>query len=353
MNDTLPLTPEDFTPEWLSQALARRYPGVAVTHVELSKVIHGTASKILLTLEYNAAGRQQGLPSRLCAKGGFRDGEQRALLADSYRKEMRFYRDLAPRLPSNLELAHCYFADENEAQHQAIVLLEDLTDRQVRFGRSTEPIDVATAHRTIEWLAGLHAFTHADPQTATLDAYPSVIAPVIAQLLQPPIWDLCINRPLADVVPAKLRDGRQMHRAFASMWEKAADTLQCGIHGDTHLGNMYFLPDGTPSFLDWQCQMRSPALDDVTYFLVGALTIDDRRRHERELLRHYLDCLAAKGVPAPTFDAAWTTYRQQLFHGLMFVATPPQMQPDDVVAAFVERYCTAVDDLDGLAAIGM
>src|SRR5690606_27130857 len=112
----------------------------------------------------------------------------------------------------------------------------------------------------------------------------------------------------ADVVPARLRDGQQMHRAFQAMWEGAANTLRCGIHGDAHVGNMYFLPDGTPGFLDWQCHMCGPALDDFAYSLVGALSIEDRRRHERELLRYYLDRLSARAVPAPSFDQAWNTY---------------------------------------------
>jgi len=349
----LPLSPEAVTTQWLTSALAERYPGTVVSAASVEEVRHGTASKIRLKLDYNEAGVGYGIPSRLCAKGGFRNAEQRALLADSYRKEVSFYRDVSPRLPPDLERARCYFTGVDESTHQAIVLLEDLGSRGAEFGDPTRPASIEIATRTVEWLAMLHGHTWNKPITPTLAAYPGVIEPVIMQLLQPEIWNSCISRPLAAPVPKVLRDAGNLRKAFAAMWEQAHGTLQCCIHGDTHLGNMYFLPDGTLGFLDWQTQMRGPALDDFTYFIAGALTIDDRRKHERDLLRHYLDRLSSHGVPVPSFDQAFLTYRQQAFHGLMWVATPSYMQPDEIVAAFVERYCAAVNDLESLRAVNL
>ena len=48
---------------------------------------------------------------------------------------------------------------------------------------------------------------------------------------------------------------------------------------------------------------------DVSYFLSLGLDIDDRRDHERDLIRHYLDVRDAGGGSAITFDEAWRPHR--------------------------------------------
>lgn len=86
----------------------------------------------------------------------------------------------------------------------------------------------------------------------------------------------------------------------------------------------------------------------------GGLTVADRRSNERDLLKHYLDALQRLGVEsAPMFDEAWLAYRQQVMHGYMWVATPPSMQPDDIVGANVERFSAALEDLETLSALGV
>lgn len=165
-------------------------------------------------------------------------------------------------------------------------------------------------------------------------------------------WSEMTSRPLAHAVPDTMRNLDTVRTALHAMWAKFRDQRETFVHGDSHLGNMYFLEDGSPAFLDWQSPMAGPCADDVTYFLIGALSVEDRRNHERTLLRHYLDVLGAHpGVTAPGLDAFWLSYRQQVMHGFMWVATPPQMQPDDIVEASTTRFCSAFEDLETLAAL--
>src|SRR3546814_13044404 len=67
--------------------------------------------------------------------------------------------------------------------------------------------------------------------------------------------------------------------------------------------------DGSVGFLDWQVVRRGCWSQDVGYFLVGALTQDDRREHERALLKIYADALEVSIAPCPTPDAQWLHYR--------------------------------------------
>lgn len=348
----LPQDLKGLNSEWLSAALSCHYPGVEVTAAEVDGVIAGTASKVRLRLEYNQAGRQSGLPPTLYAKGGFHGARQRELARDGYEREVAFFNTYALQL-KGLEIPRCYFAATDGAQ--AIVLLEDLTARGAHFGRATEPVSSDTAAATLEWLASLHGrYWNRPPKTAAPQRWPGIIREVIDGFLTPEVWEAMIARPVATSVPDAMRDPKRVRGALLAMWDAFTDAQRTFIHGDAHLGNMYFLADGSPGFLDWQSPMWGPPMDDVTYFLIGALSVEDRRRHERELLKHYLSCLGAiDGVDAPSFDQAWLAYRRQVMHGFMWVATPPEMQPDEIVAANTVRFCTALSDLETLDALGI
>jgi hypothetical protein len=54
---------------------------------------------------------------------------------------------------------------------------------------------------------------------------------------------------------------------------------------------------------------------DLAYHLCSSLTVEEADAHERDLVAHYLDCVAAAGGDAPTFDAAWEQYRTSVLYG--------------------------------------
>ena len=88
------------------------------------------------------------------------------------------------------------------------------------------------------------------------------------------------------------------------MEDAAAPALS---HGDPHIGNTY-LDAGRPAFLDWQGVCIAPPMDDVAYFIGGALSVADRRTHERDLLKLYLSAAAAAGGPRSTpTPPGWST----------------------------------------------
>ena len=346
---SLPQSVAEVTLEWLSNALQTRYPGACVTAMSVAGALVGTASKLKLNLEYNEVGAAHALPRTAYLKGGFHGRAQRELAGRAYVQEGLFYRDLAPQLSVNLPA--CYLAIVDPETNQGIVLLEDLTQRGVTFGRATQPLSVTGAAAALDELAKLHACGWQAPYVPTLTMWPGVIRETMDHLLTPEYWGPMLDRELADVVPAALRDAPRVKAAIYRMWEAFENTHRCLIHGDAHLGNMYFESETRPGFLDWQSPMAGPCLDDVTYCLIGSLSIEDRRTHERELLQHYLNQLAHYGVAPPSFAATWHAYRQQVMHGFMWVSTPPSMQPDDVVAANTERFCAALEDLETLHAL--
>lgn len=119
-------------------------------------------------------------------------------------------------------------------------------------------------------------------------------------------------------------------------------------HGDAHLGNTYLDAHGQPAFLDWQCIHFAPPLHDAAYFLAGALTVADRRAHERELTTGYLGELARYGGPDLDVTRAWTDHRLQTMYGYVWALTSPHMQTRDRITAMANRYLTAIEDHDSI-----
>jgi hypothetical protein len=335
----LPMKVEDITSEWLGRALARD-----VSAVEIRTVLHGTATKVLVS-----AGTDDG-PLDLCVKGGF-DEAIRPLAAQGYLTEARFFSEVAPSL--GCPLPRCWYSGADESAGQGIVVLDDLGAAGARFGRPTEPWHPDLVARALELLARLHAGAWGGrglDRLSWLRAGPEMIRHNITAILSEESWAYHLAKPKGKLVPEPLLDRARVLRGIERMWvhddrDDAARTL---THGDAHLGNTYVDADGTPGFLDWQSAAIGPWSSDVGYFLGGALSVDDRRTHDQDLIRLYLAALAAGGGPHLGFDEAWMAVRRRHLHGLCWLLIPEQMQPEDYSAAMAERYATAAIDHDTL-----
>src|SRR5262249_4637379 len=130
--------------------------------------------------------------------------------------------------------------------------------------------------------------------------------------------------------------------------------VHCLTQGDAHLGNVFFEADGMPGLLDWQAYIHCHPMQDVAYFLVGALTIEDRRAQGRTLLDYYRGRRAAEGVVgAPGADEIWLAYRRFALHGFAWTVTPIEFHPEPIIMAYAQRYGAAAADLQSLEALGL
>ncbi|BBY40816.1 hypothetical protein MMAN_49500 [Mycobacterium mantenii] len=144
-----------------------------------------------------------------------------------------------------------------------------------------------------------------------------------------------------------------------SVWKPYVRTLtaspQTLLHGDPHIGNTYLLPSDEVGFLDWQVARRGNWSLDLGYFLQGALTVEDRRRSERDLLEEYRGALGLPSEEMPSFDEVWLGYRASVAHGLtlwLCTASAGELwQRPDIALALAQRYSFAYADLDTAAAL--
>lgn len=339
----LPLAIDEITPAWLTAALGVRRPGVEVTGTEVDRVVHGSATKIRLRLTY-APGRDAGLPSTMWCKGGF-EGDL-ARQSPAYAREVFVYREVLPAL--SIDPPDSYFAGVDPGSGQAIVLLEDLLERGVTFATATVPLRPEVVAAALDTQAAYHAVWWGRPELEAIRAPVDVLGEAMASYMSAEHWDHCLALPRAVGVPDELRDRERVIAAALAVWEADVGEAECLLHGDPHVDNLYIEPDGSACFLDWQTAKPGRWVHDVAYFMVGALGVADRRAHERDLLAHYLDRLAGRGVTAPTVDEAWAAYRRQLVYGLMWVVCPEGAQPEAVIGAQASRFAAALVDHGGL-----
>ncbi|KAK7749068.1 hypothetical protein SLS62_008463 [Diatrype stigma] len=366
--EALPVRPAEITADWLSKALGR--PIKAVTIVG---EIHGTASKILLEIkeeesEPTAGGGGAPPPEtphhqRICLKGGF-NPELVAIhpgLNATYRREAEFYYHVAPLV--EMRLPRAWYCGSDAVSGQGLVAMADLSAEGCTFGTPLAAWPAARVRAGVEQLAALHAATWGatparfpwlagDNSSSALGESPNPLRGMILALLSPAAWAVRFDAPGArPPVPeaSGLADRARLEAAFRKLWRTTDPRFACVIHGDAHVGNTYVTAAGEPGFVDWQGLHIGSPFHDVSYFVIGALDVEDRRRNELALFDHYLAALAAKGGPELRRDEVWDEYRKHVLHGIAWALSAPQMQPNDVVFAMVRRHVAAVEDHGSLA----
>lgn len=340
----LPLHIGDITREWLTAALGVYFPGVTVLNSQIVDVNNGTCTKIRVRLEMDEKGKGAGIPETVILKGGF-EPHSRAM-SNMHRMEARAYRDVLPVLKLLSPL--CYFADFEEESQQGIVIIEDLVARGVSFCHPQTPQTHEQVARRLTDLARFHARTWGGVELGPggrWDWTHDVIAsfyPHFGPFFEDGSWEKWVNSPRGAAASVRFHDKRWMADALRKLVRFTAPMPKCVLHGDTHLGNLYIDPDGSPGFFDPQPH-RGPGMYEVAYHVGGALDIADRRRWEGALVRHYLDELAREGVQIPGFDDAMHQYSAFLALGYcIFLLNDTEFQTEAINTAYTARFSAAM-----------
>jgi len=340
----------DFTPDWLTAALAPRFPGVRVAGVDVLDRGTATNMRLRLGLTYE---EQAGAPDSLFVKLPPLDPAHRAALDSSGMgvREARFYADLAPS--TGLRVPEPYFVKVSD-DGDFVLLLEDLVAGGCEISDGTWGIPGRIAPRALEDLAAMHA-SFEDPARRQAVApwltrrteHGSDFALAMMQRVVTEFRDL--------LTPDYLTVGElylEHHQAMESLWDAGPKTVS---HGDAHIGNV-FVDGDRVGFIDWGLLTVSTPLRDVSYFLTMSVDPDDRRAMDRDLLRHYLDAWHRHGGSEITFDDAWETYRIHATYTVIasFLSLVPPYDTPEVAPfgkMFRERSMLALDDLDAVTAL--
>lgn len=347
----LPMSFEEVTPEWLTEALSPRFPGIRIAGYQRGSIYAGTSSSAQLVLDYAERAGHAGLPEAVYIKGGFNDVMRRRVWQGLI-QEAQFYVHFGDKMPVNI--SGYFFAGIDEEAKQGILLLEDLSARKVRFGSNLVPVSADLMARILEQMALYHGKFWQAPLLADYQHWRTPQRLFLDWMFRPKNWEEIKTRAYAKLVPQILPDRDFAVRALHRLWsinDALPQTLQ---HGDLHGGNMFFESDGRPGFLDWQTTFPGAVGHDLTHQMVTAMDTETRRANEVPLLRHYLEALRATGVDAPSFDALFLSYRQNIMHDMSSsVGNPFDMQNQEITNTTSFRTLHAAADLDLIGALGL
>ncbi|TPX08068.1 uncharacterized protein E0L32_010268 [Thyridium curvatum] len=331
---TLPSVAAELTPGWLSTVLNRN-----VKSADLVGFWPGTASKAFLSVVFDDDSASR--PVRLCVKGGFQPEflRQQPFLVSLFQREVDFYNRIAPTL-DHMGLPPVHWA--GHTAEQGIIIFDDLAAHGCTFVPPTETWPADRVLAGVEQLAALHAKTWG-VQPADYPWLTSDYDQIILTLLE--TYDQVVNGPDRPDIPAALRNQARVTAAVRKHFAMRNPRFQCLLHGDPHVANAY-LENGAPRFLDWQTVHIGSAFHDVAYFVAGALSIEDRRTHEWDILAHYLRTLQRLGGPSlsPMDQEVVFEYKKSLLAGIGWIMCPYSMQAKENVMALAVRYAAALDD---------
>jgi hypothetical protein len=325
-------------PAWLAEALDVVGEGdrvVAVQEVGSSRTV---AEKVRFSVTVAGAdGNHRSYP--LCAKAHFDDG------VNSLLTEASFYRHLGPGLA--VRSPRAYHAGVGPASKRGLIVMDDVVALGGRILDAHQPYSLATCRDSLAQLALLHAGTWGDARADVAWLAPRV-APMATRFPTDELQSLLDDGRGPDLPPA-LRDAATVQ---AAMHRTAARPPTCVLHGDTHSGNAYLDADGRACWLDWQLCQRGHWSVDVSYHLGTVLDVEGRRRHEADLLRHYLAVLEANGVEPPSFGEAWDSYTLGFTWGY-FLWAITRISSRAVVLIHFPRLGAALTDHDTFRRLGV
>src|SRR3546814_4390403 len=182
-------------------------------------------------------------------------------MAPFYANEVAFYRRIRPEL--ELEAPQTLGGDFDPESTNVAFVLENLTARDARFPNVTQKITTDNVRALLDTLAFLHGRFWQRPRfESDLKWVETHVSGGVADMMN-------------GVAPTYIQqeiDGENFKRELVQRLRTTGDELLAGVravqkhqsrlqqtllHGDTHLGNTYLLPDGRGGLLDWQLMVRS------------------------------------------------------------------------------------------------
>lgn len=312
MPDEIP-TPESIDSAFLTRVLrSAGFESAEVLDFAAERIGTGQLGRCY-RFRLELAGDGYGAPRSLVGKFPSDDAKSRetGVALGLYRKEVEFYRTLAPRL--QIRTPRCYFAQVDGVGPDFALILEDMAPAIA--GDQLAGCSVEVARAAALEIAGLHAPTWCDAKLRQVDwvvGSSGASRPLYEALL--PAFIARYGGELdADVIGIL----RRVAGASGPPFEYPEDPFSV-VHIDYRLDNLLIDETRSPprvTAVDWQSFVLGSPLSDVAYLLGASLLPEVRRPVEREIVRAYHARLIELGVRSYDWERCWADYRRGSFAG--------------------------------------
>jgi hypothetical protein len=340
---SIPAQPADLDRGWLQEMLSLNGlsgPSMAISSFEQKRIGTGQIGQnVRITFAYDlpAEAMSAGAPATLVAKFVSSDAASRGagLALGNYEREVNFYRDFAPILRSgtppipSMNVARCWAAEFDAAAQTTILVLDDLAPAEQ--GDQILGCSVDDARTAVAQAAILHARFWESPLLHSTPWLQNPLDPERAAMLDGMLgmfWPAFKDRYSDRLTDAMCTLGDRI-AATASRWVLARTGPFTLTHGDYRLDNLLYSPTptgtspadganrGSAVAVDWQTPAIGMGGIDIGYFVGAGLLAEDRRIHQRDLVKQWHDDLCTYGVTDYSLDAAWDEYRHGQFSGFI------------------------------------
>lgn len=342
--------PADLTAEWLTAVLNTG----TITDFSVERIGTGQMSECYRVRLTYADGALPPGPDSVVLKVAATDpvSRQTGVGLGLYEREVRFYREVAPRLTG--PVASCYHAAFDASAGVFDVLLADASPTVV--GDEIRGATDVQARLAVTELARLQGPLLGDTALANAP-WLNRDAP-INQALITQLYAGFLDRYRDLIAPPHLEVCERLVAAFDAYLaaEAVEDRCQGLVHGDYRLDNLLFgeAADHPLTVVDWQTVTWGPAMTDLAYFLGCALPVEDRRAHYDELLQAYHAALGP-GAPISLADVRDGVRRQSFFGVMMAIVSSMLVERtergDAMFMTLLHRHCDHVLDTDALAVL--
>jgi hypothetical protein len=355
-----PQDPADFTPDFLTALLrgSGHLVDGAVATVKPTPVGAGVGIVgQLLRLELTYSGDPGGLPPSMVVKfpSPYPQTKDIAQHYGFYRTEVECYRRSAVG-GLGVTMPKMFVAETSPDDRDTVLIIEDLS--HLRVGDQVVGASVADAELLMDAAAALHARWWQSPELDSLPWLRPANNPAYkaGEQQYQQVWPLFLARYGDLVAPGSVGIAERYGREIVERldWVVANRPLTLS-HTDYRLDNFFFddTNPSTPSVIviDWQLSVRNFAAQDVSYFLVQSMTVDDRRTHGDRLIRRWYDGLVALGVRDYSWDDAYTDFRRAVLGQLSISVVGSAMEAGNergqqLLDAMVTRNFQALIDYD-------
>ena len=274
---TIPNTIEEITPGWLLDTAGLDCDTSGSSQIGVGIGVSSALYRVELTGD--------GCPASVVVKLPALDEAAvfTSTMLRMYIREVRFFEELAARVPVRVPAFHHGEVDEETSRF--VVVMEDMS--ALRGVDQVEGMAMADAERAVDALARWHARFWGEAEEMAASGLTvhlnDPIYPAVLPLVFGEGWEkLMAEHELPDAVVAV---GPRFSDAIAGLLADLGQAPTTLCHGDYRADNLLFDDDGELAVLDFQLIGTGAGAYDLAYFTTQSIRAEDAEAHERRPVR--------------------------------------------------------------------